>query len=132
MTIKKFDKETAKFLGRSVAEALQEFAEKHGLSVVSLGGSYDDTKYVARLEFKTNDKDALAAKEKGDFELYCGLIGLKPEDYGRTFTHKNRTYTVTGVKAGTSRPLLCRRDDGGMVAFPEGAIGHFLLNKTPA
>lgn len=131
MKITKFDRATAKTFGPLIAPALEAFAKEHGLTVVSAGGTFDGKlKYIARLEFQVSDPAIREATERADWSQFCSAVGLKPEDYGREFSHNGHTYKAVAFKLGTDRPLVACRDDGQMVAFRAPAIDAFLKGQA--
>ena len=71
---------------------LKALAEKHGCTVRSGGGSYDLTKTTLKFVFEVAGEEA----ERLQFGKDCGLLGCKPEDYGRGATINKEEYMLVG------------------------------------
>ncbi len=85
------NKSVAKEIGAAVEEALAEVAEKFGLKVEVRGGSFDANSFRPKVEFQT------AGAAEDEFRTYAAMYGLDPDDFGRKFVSKGRTFRVSGL-----------------------------------
>jgi hypothetical protein len=122
MSIKQFDRPTVRALEQEIIEALAPLAEKHGLTVDSAGGSFDDHKFSARVCFKPVENDEeREAREKREFAKYANLFGLTADHYGKQFTNQGRKYRLVGIEPQRPKfPFVAERDDGVRFKFKEG------------
>jgi hypothetical protein len=96
-------------LNAEIAAATATIAAKYGLSVMPGGGSYEPLKFTAKTVFQVTDTDAIAAREKADFNAWCEAFGLTPADYGKVFRHQGWDYRLTGFATNRARPFLATR-----------------------
>jgi hypothetical protein len=102
------DRSKAKQIGREVEQALQEVAERHGLTVDYRGGTYDPNTYKPRITLKSANAD------ESEFKMYASRYGLERSDFGREFVSKGRLFRITGVSPRSpKRPILCEEVDTG-------------------
>lgn len=120
-TIRKFDRPTCNALKADILAALQSVAAKHGLTVKSGGGKYDDVNYTAHVVFGVADTDAKSEHEQTEFRKWCGLFDLTPEHYLATFTSKGETFALHGFAPSRPKfPMRCTRlSDGTEMVFKE-------------
>jgi hypothetical protein len=92
-TITKMDRDATRRINDALKNALESTAALLGLNVSVRGGTFDplDGTFRPRIEFSVAGADRLA------FDRVCELVGLTPEDFGREFTSRGRTFRVTGV-----------------------------------
>ena len=115
MTIKTFDNSNIKEFLDACEKALKPVAERFGLDLERKSCTYH--KDVAPVAFKVltrgeNGED----REKAEWDRYCARFGLKPEDYGRTFTlpRGGGEHTICGIKPRSSMyPVLARSSNNG-------------------
>ena len=98
-----------KALNAEIAAAAATIAAKYGLSVIPGGGTYEPLKFTAKTVFQVIDEDAIAAREKADFDVWCNTFGLTPADYGKVFRHQGWDYRLTGFAVNRSKPILATR-----------------------
>ncbi len=105
-------------VNRDVRAALEAVANKHGLTVVINGGSFNGGSFKPRVEFKD------AGGQAQIFESTAVLYGLKPEDLGRQFQHCGQTFEICGINARSRRfPIEARRlEDGKVYRFQPSAV----------
>jgi len=111
------DKHSIAQLQTEMEAALQGVAKKHGLVIAQAGGQYDPAG-AATLRFSVAVRmtdGSVQSKERIAFNEFHKLVGLTPEDYGRTFTFGGRTYTVDGLTP--SLKVHTKRDDGRPYTF---------------
>jgi len=129
--IKTFDRQNLKDLRNDFDQAVAGLAKKYGIAI-SLGNiRFDAAKATSKVEFvvttpgTANPREALMA---ADFSRYAESFGLKPEQYGETFTfgfgRKRNTYKLVGLKPRSpKRPIVgTSLRDGKDYIFPESAI----------
>lgn len=91
--------------------ALSAIAEKYNCDV-SIGNiKYDDINTDISVSFRSKGADGKSADQL-NFEKYCGQFGFKPEDFGFTFTDKNKTYTFIGFNPRARKNYCLLRCEG--------------------
>jgi hypothetical protein len=62
--------------------------------------------------------------EQAEFEKYCFIAGLTPEDFGLEFTYNGEDYRVTGIAAKRSKnPVITARiRDGKRFVFSSDVL----------
>lgn len=119
-----FDKPTLRALTDEIHQALDAIAAKHGLRVERNRCTFFPESFVFKATFfcgEGTDKTAVARKE---FETYCHLFDLTPEDFGREFTCQFETYRIVGLKPERPKyPILgLRLKDGKTYKIPLAAV----------
>lgn len=68
-------------------------------------------------------------KERDSFVLHAPHIGLKADDFGKTFTFRKRTYKITGCRPKSYKyPIMGSRvPDGKTFKFPVAAVVRGLV-----
>jgi len=93
MKITRIDRKACRTIDEAAEKALQEVAEKFGLTVKRESGRFDSTKFTAKFSF-------LAVGESGvpkDFRQCASLVGLDPDCYGKVFRSNGEAFRVTGI-----------------------------------
>ena len=79
---------------KDAMEALQAVAEKHGLDISVVSGSFNPTCYKARLSFAVKGDNGVPK----DFARNAERLGLDPNCYGKTFTtFSGKSFRITGI-----------------------------------
>lgn len=106
-------RENVSTLAADLKRTLEQFAKEHGVEFQYMGGKFDDATFTPRILFKDVEGQASA------FRRNCNLVGMKPEDHGRTFNHGGRTYTIIDLNfKSRRRPVICKSADGKTWNFP--------------
>ena len=107
--------------------ALAAVAEKYNCDV-SIGNiRYDDINTDITVSFRSKGTDGKTADQL-NFEKYCGQYGFKPEDYGFTFTDKNKTYTFVGFNPRARKNYCLLRCEGATyTTSPDGIKFHMAM-----
>lgn len=109
--ITKFDKQTAKSLGTEIAFALQMIATKHGIEITYGGGTVGDTEFSCKVRCKVIDKDALAKKQRSDWDGACSIFDLTPDDYLRMVdVGRGKIVQLLGFELGRTKCPIRVRD----------------------
>jgi hypothetical protein len=89
---------------------------------VQPGAEYGITLVRGTGKITAPEDDARHAKAL--FDVCAPRFGLKPEDFGRTFSFRGSDYRVTGIAPrGASYPVLAERvRDGRGFKFPASAV----------
>lgn len=127
----KIDKVTTKAIADGTIAAIQAFAEEHGLTARYAGGKYDPTagKVTLKIEVALTSIDGA----KVEWDRYCSLYQLTPDDYGRTFTYRNVTYTLKGFRPrAPKRPISASDSDGRTFSFPDELVRLALQREDAA
>lgn len=90
-TIEQFDKVTVRKLAEEAQELLKPLEEKYGIKIKLGGGTFTPGDFTPKITFKVSDAD------QQEFKRYASLVGLEPEDFGRTFVAGGKTYKLTGI-----------------------------------
>ena len=68
--------------------------------------------------FNTNGAGADTNFDQMAWEKDCEWLGFKKEDFGKAFTIRGRTFTVSGLKpANTKYPIIGTGPEGGKYKF---------------
>jgi len=150
--IKAFDKQNLQQLRADMDAAIQQVAQKHGITIRLKNISYLPERATSKLEFIATGEAASAANPQAaqeaiyaaDFKRYCSSFGLKPEQHGATFKHGRDTYKLVGLKPRAPKnPILAKSFTNGRIyILPESAIAPLqskehrslfgtLMAKTP-
>lgn len=100
------NKQLAKAITDAIDAALKPVAQKFNLDMLVKGGTFDANggTFKPRLEFREKDSD------ERTFKRYATILGLSPDDFGRTFSHGAHTYRIIGLRVtGSRKPLLTER-----------------------
>jgi len=119
--ITRFNRATCSTVGTEALAALQAVADKYGLTVARKSGNYSDASFNVTLTFSAKTGSGVPA----DFARSAPLIGLKPEDYGKTFTtYGGKTYRVTGINLRRAKYPVSAEDvnTGKGFKFPAAQV----------
>ncbi len=130
--IKAFDPQNLKNVRADIDSALLAIKQKYGITLQIGNISYSPEKATARLTMvavgdastATDPRKAALAKAEAEFKSYAKSFGLKPEQFGATFTYGRDTYKLAGIKVRASKmPILgTSTRDGKTYKFPESVI----------
>ncbi len=118
------DRSTCSTIQKEAIDALAEYATARGLKVTYKRGKYDPTAGFCDITLSF----ALADAEPGrvEWERYCTRYGLRPEDFGRSFEHAGKTFTISGVRTrAPKRPISCT-SEGRTYSFPLSIVKLYL------
>lgn len=138
--IKSFDKQNLQNLRRDLDSAFLQVQQKYGVRIQLGTIRFDTNEARGRLtmtavgDAKTaaDPRAAQIAKMAADFKLDCTSFGLKPEQYGATFTYGRETYKLVGLNLrARKRPVTGQSlTNGGLYGFPENAINSLQDSKV--
>jgi hypothetical protein len=130
--IKAFDPQNLKNVRADIDSALLAIKQKYGITIQLGNISYSPDKATSRLTMiavgdaaaATDPRQAALAKAQAEFKRAASSFGLKPEQFGATFTFGRDTYKLAGLKPRSpKRPVLgTSLRDGKTYVFPESAI----------
>ena len=130
--IKAFDPQNLKNVRADIDSALLAIKQKYGITIQLGNISYSPDKATSRLTMiavgdaaaATDPRQAALAKSQAEFKSYADSFGLKPEQFGATFTYGRDTYKLAGIKVRASKmPILgTSLRDGKTYKFPESVI----------
>jgi hypothetical protein len=97
------NRQSAIAIGKEIKSALQEVAERNGMTVDWRGVTYNVQGTVKpRVELKTDTAD------RSEFATYATDYGLAPGDFGAEFKSNGRLFRISGVSPRSpKRPILC-------------------------
>jgi hypothetical protein len=127
--IKQFDRATARLVGQRIEKELAKLGSELGLKISYSGGTYSPTNYTCKVKCVVLDADgSTVAAEKAVFAQYASLMGLKPEDYGREFTQRGRTFVISGIAPRRRKnPVMARDKKSGRTYLFQPEIVTLLL-----
>jgi hypothetical protein len=125
MEIKQFNTANLKMLEASIDEALKPVAEKYGIQIKRLGGSFSPSDFRVRLECAVKNEDGtFETSERADFKLFAPTIGLSSSDLDTEFEYNEVKYKIIGMKTRSHKyPIIGERvPDGKRFKFPASAV----------
>ena len=88
------------------AQEMNLIAGQRGFKVRASGGTYTADESILKFTISLAGEVGTRA-EREKWATHCGYFGLRASDYGRTFSLKGQTFTVTGFHLKASkRPVL--------------------------
>lgn len=100
-------RQTAKAMNEDIVNTLSGVARKYNCKIDNRGGAFDATSYKPKLSFVLLADDDGVSIEKKEFETFARLIGLRPDDYGKEFSHNGKRYTAVAIKPSSLKyPLI--------------------------
>jgi hypothetical protein len=90
------DKAKVKLIFDVCEAALKPFAEKNKLSITIGNASFNDSSAKFKLEVAELGVDGETPARR-NFDLYCSLYGLKPEDFESWFTYAGKQYKLVEI-----------------------------------
>lgn len=94
-------------------EALKGLEEKYGVIIQSQKITYESDRFHFKVEVKngTSKEDV----NQIDFNKYCKLYGLQPEDYLRTFAVQGEQYQIVGINpAKRKKTIIIKKLSNGL------------------
>lgn len=122
--ITEFDRTIAGTLGKQARTLLEPLAQQHGLTIKDRGGRYDSTMLKLTFELLVTETPDGKSGDQAQFEKYCFIAGLTPDQFGLEFTYSGETYRIVGIAPKRSkRPVIgARTTDGKRFVFPPEVI----------
>jgi len=118
--ITKFDRSTAKEVGAEVAKALQEVADKFGITFDYKGGTFDPEIGTFSVKGDFSVADAKQAKFEQLVPYYAPLT---VEDFNREFTMNGKTLRIVGLNNRAPKsPVLLEDNNGGQYKAPLAGV----------
>ncbi|MFA5419525.1 MAG: hypothetical protein WC341_13825 [Bacteroidales bacterium] len=91
------DRAKIRLIRAAVEAALKPFAEKNKLVITLPGNStFSHNSVHFKIEVTEMGKNGETPGQQ-DFNTYCGLYGLKPEDFGQVFTSGTRQFKLVEI-----------------------------------
>ena len=118
-------KAECRIIHAAVQTALQRVADQFELDLEVRPGSYDDTGYRPKVEFKARVVNGVP-REQAEFARDCHLFGLTPEAYRKTVTINGEPFTVLGFNTKRTKYGLRvqRQRDGKILCATHTVIEH--------
>ena len=124
--LKSFDAATVREMGNELDALLGAFAKKHGIAVRPVSLRYNRVICTIKTEFTVSeDNQGLAySREAADFKRYAKQFDLDQDMLGKTFTNKNETLEIIGLKPmSPAYPVLVRKlSNGKLYKYPVSFI----------
>ena len=110
-----------------IEEALKEVADKFGISMSLGNGVYGGLEGHFKLLLRTTGENG-ETKESEDFKRYASSYGLKPEWFGKTFTHQGETYTIGAILPKKRKmPIGILTSDGKQRIMGETTVRQLMI-----
>jgi len=118
MEITSIDRNTCKFLREQLDEALSAMALPLGLTAKAGSARYDGNTVDFKVTLALAGHDA----NRTEFDRCCIAFGLTPEDYGKEFQFRRKTWKLVGIKIRASKyPIIAERE-GKRWKLPREAV----------
>jgi hypothetical protein len=115
------DKARVELLGQSLREMLKKKGEDWDITFKVGTIRYDAHGFRCTIEAHevSGQGDVrIDMKARAEWIEWAQIIGMKAEDFGATFLHGGRTFTITGYNGRKRRfPVMTTRDDGHPMNF---------------
>lgn len=111
--IKEFNREVLRQIETQIAAAAQAIAAEHGIKITAAGGAIGAHESLVKLRLEVVQTADGRTPAKADWDTYSSMYGLKPDDFGKQFHNGGATFTITGIKPRTKRPILATRAGNG-------------------
>ena len=106
MSIKQIDRDFCRTLTSEIDEALKSLGEKYGIKFSRNAGRFDATVFKLAIEFSVLEDGGIPAT----FGKGAALLGLKPEDYGKTIVHDGDAYKIVDIQLRRHKfPIVVER-----------------------
>lgn len=103
----------------AVAELAKEFDVKIDLGKIT----YSDDSFTAKVSVANTDAEPQEVK---DFKQYANLVGLEPEDLGKTFKSNGKVFTITGLNLGRRKYPISATSEGRSYKFNDSDVARLL------
>lgn len=132
-TINQFDKTACRVVSEAAERALQEVAKQFGLKVERRAGSYTELAFTAKFEFTATARDGKTSAQV-EFEKYCSLYDLKPEDFGQIIHTGQGDHRIAGLAMKRSKyPIVCEAvKDGVKRMFHASVVNTYHRQQAAA
>lgn len=99
MKVQSFSKDICNEVMKDVKSAILEVLKNYGLSAEFDGGKFDAERFIPKINIviTNNDGSTTSVYEK-DFKQYAHMVGLKSDDFNKTFTYNGQKYNISGLK----------------------------------
>ena len=122
--ITKFDRNAVKEVGAEVAKALQEVADKFGITYDHKGGTFDPT--IGTFSVK-GDFSVAGAKQAKFEQLVAYYAPLTVEDFNREFTMSGKTLRIVGLNnRAPKKPVILEDSNGGQYKSTVDSVARAL------
>ncbi len=103
-------------------EALKEIAEKYNVTITAGKIKYSEAEFALTIDVKKKEVNGKSF-EQAEFEKYCFLYHLKPEDYLKSFKTSGKNFVITGFKPNRPKfPIIAKGEDGKSYKFTEDIL----------
>lgn len=114
-TITQFNKHNGMELVNALRQALQNAANDFGVTIELGTPRYDENRLTFKVEaFVAGNGNQGESSAAIQFRAAATLLGLQPEDLGKTFQSRGDTYQIVGAKiANRKYPILAKNIKNG-------------------
>jgi len=93
MKIKTFGRSECRSVSEAARIAMEKVAAEFGLTLQVKGGKFSSSEFTPKFVFLTMAESGIPAA----FTRDANVLGMKAEDFGRTFKNGGKTFKVTGI-----------------------------------
>ena len=101
-------------IGR-INQLLEPLKSEYGITADTSNIRYDESSFSTKLTILIGSGDGKLTRLKTEFNKYCWLFDLTPEDWGCKFKHNNKLYTLVGLKPSSPVYPILGEDANGKV-----------------
>lgn len=104
-----FNRNNVEIFRESIASALNEVAERHGISVELGAIRFTEGKFTSKITALASGNPE--EERQVDFNRYCSNFGIKPDAFHDRFIAQGTWYTVCGIKPRSRKyPIIARQE----------------------
>ena len=106
----KITKAMLKEVREEMNKALEEVGKKYGVQFDTGNASFDEYSFTFKVNGKMTATEDGESVEKKEWDKYCGMFGLKPENFGQTIeANFGQKYQILGLKPSSRKnPILLK------------------------
>lgn len=129
--INMFDRSACEVLRKEMDFAIQNIANKFGISIRTGNGKFTDTTFTLKIEMAcVSENGEVSSKEAEEFKMLANSWGMKPEDLHKTIIIHGTSYQITGSNCRSYRfPITAKNIQNGKgfklpLASVKAALGY--------
>jgi hypothetical protein len=132
--MKTIDKAALHALRPRIDAALKALGEELGIAFAATSGSYGDNSGHFKLTIAIDDPALQEAAARREFNSYCQLFDLLPEDFGREVQINGKAHRVSGLALNRSKfPIkMIEVATGKEMLFSEKVVPRIVAQRAIA
>lgn len=123
------NKTKAGLLSTRVVEHLKAIEDELGVTFSVGRGTFDDSSFTMKLQITENGENGEKQDKMAlDFKQYATLLGLHPNDLGKTINLGGLHCVLVGAKMSYRKyPIIAKKPNGSLVKLPVDDVKRGLL-----